>query len=93
MPAYGDVAEGLDYLASLGFTHFSRIEPDGSLVRKNRAEMIDRLGMGPHEVCDVVDLTFISAVGAGCCASDSWRSFLGIPTDAVFIASPRGSET
>ena len=54
MPAYGDIAEGLDYLVSLGFTHFARIEPDGSLVRKNRAEMIDRLGMGPHEVCDVV---------------------------------------
>jgi FkbM family methyltransferase len=54
MPAYGDIAEGLDYLAGLGFAHFARIEPDGNLVRKNRAEMIDRLGMRPHEVCDVV---------------------------------------
>ena len=54
MPAYGDVAEDLEYLAGLGFTYFARIEPDSSLVRKNRAEMIDRLGMGSHEVCDVV---------------------------------------
>jgi FkbM family methyltransferase len=53
MPAYGDIGEGLD-LSSLGFAHFARIEPDGRLVRKNRAEMIDRLGIGPHEVCDVV---------------------------------------
>ena len=53
MPAYGDVLEGLDYLADLGFTHFSKIEADGSLVRKNKAEMIDRLGMGRHDVCDV----------------------------------------
>jgi FkbM family methyltransferase len=54
MPDYGDIAEGLDYLGGLGFTHFAKIEPDGSLTRKNRAEMIDRLGMGPHDVCDVV---------------------------------------
>lgn len=54
MPAYGDIGEGLDYLDSLGFAHFAKIEPDGSLTRKNRAEMIDRLGMGSHDVCDVV---------------------------------------
>ena len=50
MPAYGDIGEGLDYLDSLGFAHFAKIEPDGSLTRKNRAEMIDRLGMGSHDV-------------------------------------------
>lgn len=53
-PAYGDVAEGLDYLAGLGFTHFARIEPDGSLAPKSKAEMIDRLGMSRDELCDVL---------------------------------------
>jgi FkbM family methyltransferase len=53
-PAYGDIPEGLDYLAGLGFTHFARIEPDGSLTQKSAAEMINRLGLGPHEICDVV---------------------------------------
>jgi FkbM family methyltransferase len=54
MPDYGDIAEGLDYLVGLGFTHFAKIEPDGSLTRKNRAEMLDRLGKGRHDVSDVV---------------------------------------
>jgi FkbM family methyltransferase len=53
-PAYGNIAEGLDYLAGLGFTHFAKIEPDGSLTRKSRAEMIDRLGIGRYDICDVV---------------------------------------
>lgn len=54
MPDYGDIAEGLNYLAGLGFTHFARIEPDGSLTRWNQAEMISRSGKGSHDVCDVV---------------------------------------
>lgn len=52
-PLYGDIAEGLEYLGDLGFAHFAKIEADGSLTPKSKDEMLNRLGMHSHDVCDV----------------------------------------
>jgi FkbM family methyltransferase len=48
-PDYGDLAVGLDYLESLGFGYFWRIDPsDATLTSKNKQQMLER------EFCDVL---------------------------------------